>query len=293
VIDLEKVGKLTSGYYPEFFITFALIFLMYIVSGALRILEYGPKASHIGILAFFFHVYLAIALLYIFLFKKDILSPIILNRTFIFSSLLITGIFRTIRALRSKRKYAIAVDLDGVLANQISPLLPIIKSEYDVDLEYKDIVEWDLKIADTDIAKLIVGQQQKQGFTLNLPVIEGAIKEIHSLIKRYHINIVTARDPSIDTWSIAWLNNNCIEFDAFDNAKEGYKQDAKTKSHILIDDYQKNIAQFLQNSKGKAILFGQPWNSDHKDIQKYIDNGRLVVVCKWGQIPNAIKQLGY
>jgi len=188
-----------------------------------------------------------------------------------------------------KRKYYIAIDVDGVIANQIDGILPIIEKQYNVKLTYNDVKRWDLPIKDTNITNIIVNEQKHKKYIVGMPPVENAAKVIGNLCKLYYIAIATARPNVTDTWTKEWLSNNRIAYDDYYNLKEGEKHNAGTDFDILIDDYTKNIFNFLEKGEGKAIIFKQPWNEDLSELQKYIDNERLKVVKSWNEIPNKIK----
>ncbi len=88
----------------------------------------------------------------------------VLNAMWLATSGFLTFVYR-----RTRRKFSdtrrrnkaqgkrIGVDVDGVLGDQIHYILPILKTKFDVGLAFKDIVQWDLPVADSDIAVQIKG----------------------------------------------------------------------------------------------------------------------------------------
>ena len=71
-------------------------------------------------------------------------------------------------------RLTIGIDVDGVLADQIAGVLPLIRERYDINLRYEDITDWRLPIANTDIAQEIVRAQENREYVLNMRVHEGA-----------------------------------------------------------------------------------------------------------------------
>ena len=69
-----------------------------------------------------------------------------------------------------KRNYTIAVDVDGVLADQISGILPIIIKVQGVMLKYDEVTSWNLPINDTSIDIIIVNEQKKRSYILDKQV---------------------------------------------------------------------------------------------------------------------------
>ena len=123
----------------------AIVFLLYLFSGLLRVLKYGRRASRIGIIVTFGVAFLILALLYGSLYVNS-LNRERLNVIFIGLAVLVTVAYRLTRANVTYRKKWIAVDVDGVLANQIHNLLPIIERKHGVKLKYEDVTEWDLRL---------------------------------------------------------------------------------------------------------------------------------------------------
>jgi 5'(3')-deoxyribonucleotidase len=192
--------------------------------------------------------------------------------------------YRLIRAKLRRRTVWLAVDVDGVLANQIKTLLPILKKKYAVSLNYGDITEWDLPIGQKGLAGVIKEEQKNKQFILNMPPIAGASKGLTKLSNRYKIAVITARDPISDDWTQRWLKEHSMAFDAYENLQEGTKQHGQQDASILIDDYIGNIHAFLAEGEGRAILFTQPWNSDHSQLDGYAGEERLAFADNWPDV---------
>ena len=177
------------------FICLAVVFLLYLCSGLLRILKYGRRASRVWLIAIFGIAFLILALVYRSFYAT---SPNreLLNVIFIVSAAAITIGYRMSRAMLTYRAKWIAVDVDGVLANQIQNLLPIIEQKHNVRLTYGDVTEWDLKIGDTDIATIIRAEQLQKKYVQSMPTIAKASESVNALIRKYRIVIVTARAPT-------------------------------------------------------------------------------------------------
>lgn len=288
LIDLAHINKHPEANIGEFFWTFGIIFVGYILSGLLRIAQYGRRASRLKLIVLFFLIYSFVAWLYGEV--SSVSLSVCTNRIFIIVTIAATFAYRTIRSLIASRRHTIAVDVDGVLANQIHNTLPIIKEKHGIDLKYERVTDWKLPIGDTDIAKIIVEAQEQRSFILEMPIHPGAKEAVQRIIQKHKIAIATARAPNSDTWTKEWLNTNGISFDSFHNSKEGQKQNASIHFDLLIDDYLGNIEQFLiHHKKGVAILFSQPWNQDRTKVQTYLDQKRLHVATSWDQIPSMIQ----
>jgi 5'(3')-deoxyribonucleotidase len=269
-----------------------LVFLLYYFSGVLRIRQYGKRASRRGLISIFLFVYLILFTVYTILFRYVcLIQRERLNAIFIVLAWLLMIAYRIVRERVARRRNWIAVDIDGVLANQIEGVLPIIKTKYGVDLNYKDIKMWDLQIKDTNIASIIVEEQGHREYVMSMPLHKGARETMDKIVQKYMIAIVTARATDSDTWSIQWLRKNQIPYDEIIHTAEEGKQNTKMELSVLIDDYIGNIKLFLEKSNGKAILFSQPWNIDRSKLTKFLEEGRVKVVDNWGVIPKIIAEL--
>jgi len=272
------------------FTCLTFIFTLYLVSGLLRIKQYGRHTSRVWLITVFLLLNAIVAAGYFF-FSSDGNRNWITNAVCIGLAILLMVAYRVVRFSMAKRIKWIAIDVDGVLANQIDGILPIANDHVEKPLTYSDITEWDLKIGETDIATLIVSEQQKQRYVMAMPVHSNAQSSIADLIRNYRIAIATARTPKIDRWTIRWLKENKIYYDIFNNSKEGNKQNIDVDPSLLIDDYIGNIKSFLENSDGSAILFSQPWNQQRDQLQSFIDNGRLKIAEDWKHARELVSEL--
>lgn len=278
VLQTDKGANIASLFY-----CLALVFALYLLSGLLRILKYGRRASRVWLIVTFSAVFLLLAIVYSSLYS-DSPNKETQNIIFILLAIATTVGYRVTRTKIAHRGRWIAVDVDGVLANQIAHLLPIIKHKHDVELKYGDVKEWDLKVGSTDIAKIIREEQKHKRYVQSMPTISGASDAVNTLIHKFKIVIVTARAPESDAWTKKWLMANGIPYDAYVNTKEGNKHNTDIDYSILIDDYLGNIEQYLEQSDGKAVLFSQPWNQDRTHLQIYIEGERLLVAEDWADV---------
>ena len=72
------------------------------------------------------------------------------------------------------KKLIIGVDIDGVLGDQVTPILREINKKYQTNYTKEDIIEWDYPIEDTDIETEINNALKDKEYILNMPVIDGA-----------------------------------------------------------------------------------------------------------------------
>ncbi|MEQ8851489.1 hypothetical protein [Gimesia sp.] len=292
LFSLEKLQENKEANIESLLFCFSLIFLFYFLSGLLRRFRYGRHASRIKIIIAFWLIFGFLAYAYDYCYsvypRKELL-----NVVFIILAIFTTILYRVLRMKYAHRKNGIAVDVDGVLADQITNLLPIIKDKYNVDLNYEDIKEWDLKITgtDTDVAEVIKEEQLHKKYVLSMQAIPGAVQAVKDLMCHFKIVIVTSRSSESDNWTKKWLDKHGIPFDAYVNMREGNKHNTDIDYEILIDDYLGNIEKYLTKSDGIAILFSQPWNHERSHLNKYIEAGRLYVFTEWEDIVAKIVEL--
>jgi uncharacterized HAD superfamily protein len=191
----------------------------------------------------------------------------------------------------SRRPFrSVGIDLDGVLANQVELVLPLIESRYGVSLTYDDITDWRLPIGPTDIATEIVAAQADHSYVLTMPVHAGAREMLEDLRNDFWIVVLTARGAAALEWSIEWLRAHSLPFDEIAGSTE-----AKKSLHgvgALVDDYLGNVEDFLRNASGPVVLVDQPWNRKGRAevaLSKY--SGRLATVTSLLDVPSTLRRL--
>ena len=185
----------------------------------------------------------------------------------------------------------IDVDMDGVLVDQITPVLPIVKKRYNVALSYNDIIEWELPVGETDIKEIIEECLRDKNFTINMPIHEDALDTISRLSRDYEIHVLTSKEELSDEWSREWLRRNKVIFSELINCRMKGKAEACIEQgiDILIDDRIKNLIEFLLCSNGIAIRFVRPWNSNRCCRGNLPQTTRLLSIESWKEIPNILR----
>jgi uncharacterized HAD superfamily protein len=189
---------------------------------------------------------------------------------------------------------SLGVDLDGVLANQIAGVLPLVEALYGVVLTYDDIVDWKLPIIgaelSSDIATEIIAAQADRDYVLTMPVHLGAKEMLEALGREYRVVILTARSGEALSWSEEWLKANELPFDNVAGGKESMK--SKHGVDALVDDFLGNVNDFLLNASGPVVLVDQPWNRTGRDeLREYVVANRLATVTSLNAVPDALARL--
>jgi uncharacterized HAD superfamily protein len=171
----------------------------------------------------------------------------------------------------------VGIDVDGVLADQITDVLPLVKARHNVTLGYADITDWQLPIKDSDIKREILRAQESREYVLGMRVHEGAKRTLAFLHKNHRLIIITARQGEAGAkWTTEWLQQHNLPYDEVIAGSEAKKSEHRTD--VLVDDFIGNIDEFLTNTLGVAVLVDQPWNQERTNLERFINEGRLFVI---------------
>lgn len=165
----------------------------------------------------------------------------------------------------------IAIDVDGVLAEQVKPVLSRVSDEYGVIMEKSDIQSWDEPIPETNsnIKIEIESAHEDPDYVLQMPIIGNARKKLAEISENHTIKIVTSRTKMSDETTKEWLCENDLKFDKYVNTAG--KSKSSVNADILIDDFHKNVKEFANSGK-VGILFTQPWNEGYASSMKKHEN---------------------
>jgi 5'(3')-deoxyribonucleotidase len=271
---------------------FVVVFFLYFVVGELRRKEYrDPQASQIGLIICHEIAMLISAIAYTILLK---VWPHLITEAmpylFVFLAFVSMASFRWFREWRKlpwrdgMKKNTIAVDMDGVLVEQVVPVLQKLKKEKSIDLCKNDITEWEYPIGDTDIKSEIERAERDEEFVQEMPPVEGASEALKILSEKFDIVVATSRETCSDPWSYQWLAKHSITYDRFINTRSEGK--VLQGINLLIDDYIGNIEKFTRNKPPdrRAILFAQPWNRNTEPINDLIEAGKVKIAHSWQSV---------
>jgi 5'(3')-deoxyribonucleotidase len=177
---------------------------------------------------------------------------------------------------KMSNKPALAVDVDGVVADLIPVWLRRYNKDYGDNLTRYNILDWDVSRFVVDAAKDTIWEyiQDASLYDEVLP-IEFALESVERL--REYFNLVFVTDATFGTVGrkLRWLKHH-----GFFRDGDEYIE-SKDKSHVsakfLIDDYIKNVETFVGDGDGVGILFGQEWNRQHiLRTKMYFDGWRPI-----------------
>lgn len=189
--------------------------------------------------------------------------------------------------LKKAMPLKIAVDIDGVLADQVTVVLKRLNVKYNLSLTKNDISEWDYKIADTNIKIEIEKALQEKEYVLSLPVIQGAKEGMDYLYQNHYVTIATSRPKETESETKEWISLY-FGYHDFCNTRGASKN--CVQSDVLIDDHIPNIEDFAK-TRGFGLLFSQPWNQKRSRIDSMMREGKVYYCNNWEDVINTVKKL--
>jgi 5'(3')-deoxyribonucleotidase len=181
----------------------------------------------------------------------------------------------------------IAVDIDGVLADQVSAVLKEIEKDYGLKYCKSDVDRAHWTFAGREIWSEIARLLADPEYVMRVPLIEGSQKAIKQLC-RHDVIVVTARRPNAEEATKRWLCWHFPSLTQYYHARTGTKHNIP--SDVLIDDLDMNIVEFVRSDPDRrGILFLHPWSLNGTDIEDYSDQ---VYYCpQWQSAVKAIDDI--
>jgi 5'(3')-deoxyribonucleotidase len=285
----SRVGGGADKYLSGYLWGFVIVFALYYFVGKVRCADYHtPQASKLHLIVRHGVALLIVASTYTALFHISFRFPAASLWLFVLLPLAIMISYRWFREWRelpwtqkSERRSTIAVDMDGVLVEQVVPVLQKVKQEMGVELNKGDITEWEYPFEGTNIKTEIIRAEREKEFVLQMPSMEYAREALQILSKKFDVVIATSRERCTDSWSQEWLDKHGVPYRDFVNT--GSQGKSLTDADIIIDDYIENIEAFIRKGPPdrQAILFAQPWNHDTGNIADLLKSGKVRVANSW------------
>jgi len=271
---------------------FVIVFALYYLAGVVRNIEYHThEASRLYLIRRHGVAPLIGASTYTVLSHMSFQFPIASIWTLVllpFAAMVSYRWFRGWCELRwtakSERKSTIAVDMDGVLVEQVAPVLERVRREMGIALNKCDISEWEYPFEGTNIKAEIIRAEREREFVLQMPPMEYAAEALRVLSAEFDVVIATSRERCTDSWSQEWLEKHRVPYQSFVNT--GLQGKILADADIIIDDYIGNIEAFIRKGPPgrQAILFAQPWNHDTESIADLLKSGKVRVANSWRTI---------
>ncbi|MFC2017701.1 hypothetical protein ACFLTQ_00145 [Chloroflexota bacterium] len=183
-------------------------------------------------------------------------------------------------------RLVIGVDIDGVIADLGTAMLPLLSEVCSRPVAYHDLSSWDLGQA-LSIDEVTMKRTWEQLFFSDAlryaPPIDGAIDSL-STLSEHEIWLVTSRPISTQDLTISWLHDNRVHYDQIVFNRRGDKLSVGPTFNIFIEDYLDEIITITEAGIF-ALLFDQPWNQ----------TSRLPANCErvydWNNILQSISNL--
>jgi 5'(3')-deoxyribonucleotidase len=190
---------------------------------------------------------------------------------------------------QTTRMQTIGVDIDGVLADQVTGVLDRVREKHGVALTYEEVVHWDVPLGPTSFVPEIAKAMLDPAYVLGMGVHPGAREMLQDLRASFHVHLLTVRPPEAMDATVQWLASSGLEYDELVPAKEALKSRHSTAG--LVDDYPKNLQEFLHNTGGVGVLVDQPWNQDTSWIVDTWRDDRLERVTDLATVPSLIERM--
>ena len=184
----------------------------------------------------------------------------------------------------------IAIDIDGVLADQVGAALRVIEKEYGLKYLTSDVNRAGWTFSGKEIRSEIIRLLADPEYTLSVPLIEGSQKGIRQFsdLADHDLCVVTARLSNAEDATKQWLSIHFPCLTEYYHVARGMKHNIS--SDVLIDDLDMNIVEFVKSDPNRrGILFVHPWSKNGTGIENYSDQ---VHYCpEWESVVRAIHDI--
>ncbi len=177
----------------------------------------------------------------------------------------------------------VAVDVDGVLGDQVPHVLARAEKEKGIKMDKHDITEWDTKVGDEPFDKLISRYLLDPDFVRSMPVIPKGKEALDQIRTRANVVLASSRPAETEAATVEWFQERFGWRPRYINTTHSGK--ACLPAQVLVDDNLDNARQFaLANSSRRAILLRQPWNTRTENLNDLIGQKRVVIAANWDEI---------
>lgn len=154
-------------------------------------------------------------------------------------------------------KKIVAVDVDGVVANNHIEWVRLYNRDYNDNLISSEITSWGIHaFVKPECGLKIYDYLEDPTLYDNVTPIEGALDGVNKLCQSYRVVYVTSSTPGASGAKYNWLKRyNFIE--KIDDYVE-CRDKSLILADYLIDDYIENVKAF----HGLSYLFTQAWNKE-------------------------------
>jgi len=161
------------------------------------------------------------------------------------------------------KRLLIGLDIDGVIVDSISSVLPMLSEICNRTVAYEDVTHPALtkflNISEAE-AEYIWEQILETDLLQSSPEIDGAVESI-SALSRHEIWLITGRPSFLRGLTLSWLDKHRVKYDRiiFDSGKTEGNLSLERHCNVFVED-QLEVAKTLADSGVFTLLFNQPWN---------------------------------
>lgn len=177
----------------------------------------------------------------------------------------------------------IGVDIDGVIADLVSAMLPLLSKACGYNVTHADITKYDIGKA-LNIEKHMGGIWKAvytDEFLIKVPLIDGSLNGLGS-IPDQSIIFITGRPEPTRSITDMWLKNNNIDSYELRFSTKGKHLNCDGID-VFIDDYYEEASN-VSATGIPTLLFDQPWNQGPVD-------GNMKRVKDWTEITEYITRM--
>ena len=186
-----------------------------------------------------------------------------------------------------KMTLKIAVDIDGVLADQVAAVLKEIEKEYGLVYSKSDVDRAHWTFEGKEIWEEISRLLSDPEYVMRVPIIDGSQRAIERL-GQHNVFVVTARRPYTEEATRRWLSAHFPSLKGYFWARTGTKHNIP--SDVLIDDLDINIVEFVKSDPDRrGILFQHPWSLNGTDIEDY--SSQISFCPEWESVVKAVDSI--
>jgi uncharacterized HAD superfamily protein len=161
------------------------------------------------------------------------------------------------------KRLLIGLDIDGVIVDSISSVLPLLSKICNRLIAYEDVthpaISRFLNISEAEVEYIWEQILDTDLLQSSLP-IDGAIEGIAAL-SRHEIWIITGRPTFLREITLSWLVKHRVNYERiiFDSDKTEGNLSQEKQCDVFIED-QLEAVNALADSGVFTLLFNQPWN---------------------------------
>ena len=160
-----------------------------------------------------------------------------------------------------KNKTFLNLDMDGVLADIVTPFLIKANVKFGTDVKYEDITEHKIETFfgienTTEVLSYLLELLKTGEYWREVPPVIGAVEAVRELKEHFDLVILTAGQLGSAPFRALWakevfgLSENQIIITPQKHRVHG----------ILVDDFDENVL-----NRPSSILFKQPWNINSRN----------------------------